>query len=108
MRTFAQNSKSTAQPASAKIETLDRAHFGRIREANPALCLQSTIGDQGVRQLLEANMENGKGDSPATGIARSGRDLSRIPAHLPIRSPTRQKAEWESDMRERVRASGFI
>lgn len=58
---------------------------------NSILHLQRTIGNQAVQCLLEANMEDVKGGSPTTEIARFGHDFSRIPVHATTPIPVQPR-----------------
>ncbi len=86
MHTFAQKPKATKQTATAKSTTSGRGHFGRSPEVGSILHLQRTIGNQPALRKLEADMEEGKGGLPNAGVARFGRDFSKIPVVPPDRA----------------------
>src|SRR5438105_915560 len=83
MRTFAQKPKVPQQATPAKSMVPSRAHFRQSHEVNSILHLQSTIGNQGVLRLLQANAEELKAGLTGTGPPRFQHDFTRIPIHPP-------------------------
>jgi hypothetical protein len=84
MRIFAQKPKTPQLASSAKSTIPGRTHVGQSHEVNSILQLQGTIWNQAVQRLVEANMEDVKGDGSITSeIPCFGHDFSRIRIHSP-------------------------
>src|SRR5438552_3788964 len=82
MRTFAPKPTAAHQATPAKSTTLGQANFGRSREANSILHLQSTIGNQAVQRLLQANAEEFAAGSATTPSTHFGHSFSRMARNL--------------------------
>jgi hypothetical protein len=67
-----------------------QARWGQSK-VKSVLYLQRTIGNQGVQRLLEANVVDVKGDSPAAETGGFGRDFSRIPLYASVQRSIQPK-----------------
>jgi hypothetical protein len=83
MRTFAQKPKATQQNTSTKSTMPGRAHFGQSREVNSILHLQRTIGNQGVRRILQTQTEELNTGLTDPVPSRFRHNFSQIPIHPP-------------------------
>ena len=79
MRAFAERPNATQHTSATTSAIPGRSHFGRRPEVRSISYLQRKIGNQAIRQLLEVNVGDVKGDS-TTESARVGHDFSRVAA----------------------------
>ena len=81
MRTFAPKQKQSQQTKSPNSARPSRAFAGQSREVSSIPHLQSTIGNQAVQRLLQANGEEHEDTSLTSTSPRFADDFSQIPAH---------------------------